>query len=158
MQKILKYLVLLLCIVATSCVKEEYEWEEFKPIPLKYSNVDFMTREEGFLLRTIIPYLATTVSFSPEYPGSIPPQVDYLKVDDVWIPAEEFDLSTSEGPVVKGEWGEMWFDNYQGSFTIHLKLTENPVASVRKIRLRLNGGYDCSVVEIFQEPNPNITE
>ncbi len=160
MKKAIKFIVLLLCIVSTSCEKEEYEWEEVKPITLKYSNVQFDVLNKGYGMRTTIPYTESTISISPEYTGKDHPIVRYITVDgiDYFAPNPYEEDYVEENPILKGDWGEISYDYSQPDFTIHINLTENNSASRRTIRVDLTAFLSILDIDIIQEPNPNITE
>lgn len=159
MSTVLKFIVLSLCVLISSCVHEGPDGYG-KPIALKYSNVDFEVRAEGCVLRTTIPYAEKTISISPEYEGPYLPKINNVTVNGTTYyahPPYDEDY-VEENPVLQGDWGDISYDYSQADYTIHIKVNDNNSSSDRKIKILITETTNLVYIDIIQEANPDISD
>jgi len=144
----------------SSCENEKYSFSEYQPITLDSSNVDFDVLNNGFLLTTIIPYKASTISISPNCRNQTYPTVTSVVIDGKSV--SESDPFIGDGPyleerpILYGDWGSIYYENIQNNYIVNIRLNTNNKDIQRIVQIQLGYGYEYVVIEIIQLGNDDI--
>lgn len=155
--RLYKCLGLIICLLCSACEKDEYSFDEYRPIEIESSNVDFEAINNGFLLTATVPCDETTISLLPECRNQNCPEVTSVAINGQFV----VEPGTYNGDysflddqlVLSGGWGAISYVLNQNEYTINIRLNANEAHVPRIVQIQLGYGYEYVVLEITQLSN-----